>query len=243
MFRAHYFGNTVSRAVVVRISSARFISIQKIKETLQQFLGTNSKTQIPYSHVCQVGDPVLRGRAIKVNPEVIKTAEFQKVVKHLTNVMRTYNSFGLSGPQIGLPWQIFVVECTENHMKGVEQSVIKAQEISLVPTTVFINPELKVVDHTPITFYEGCESVRGFTAAVPRAYEVDITALNVTGKQFTWKARGWAARIVQHEYDHLQGRLYLDKMDLKTFHCAAWYKINKNNGKVHLSYWPSYWKK
>lgn len=123
------------------------------------------------------------------------------------NVMRTYDAIGLSGPQIGLPWQIFAIECTEMNMKGIEESVRKTREMSVVPMTIFINPELKVIDYTSVTHYEGCESIRGYTAAVPRAYEVEITALNASAEQFTWKARGWPARIAQHEYDHLQVRI------------------------------------
>lgn len=130
-----------------------------------------------------------------------------QVITHLINVMRKYNAIGLSGPQIGLPWQIFAIECTEKNMKGIEESVRKAQEMSIVPMTIFINPEVKIIDHTPITFYERCESIRGFTAAVPRAYEVEITALNTSAEQFTWRGRGWSARIAQHEYDHLQVRI------------------------------------
>lgn len=121
--------------------------------------------------------------------------------------MRAYDAYGLSGPQIGLPWQIFAIECTEKTMKGVEESVRKAHEMNVVPMTIFINPELKVIDYTPITLYEECASIQGYSAAVPRAYEVEITALNASAEQFTWRARGWSARIAQHEYDHLQVRV------------------------------------
>lgn len=96
-------------------------------------------------------------------------------------------------------------------MKGTEETVRKAQEMNVVPLTIFINPELKVIDFTPITLYEGCESIRGFSAAVPRAYEVEITALNASAERFTWRARGWSARIAQHEYDHLQVRVTMER--------------------------------
>lgn len=121
--------------------------------------------------------------------------------------MRAYNAVGLAGPQIGLPWQIFAIECTEMNMKKIEESIRKAREMSIVPMTIFINPELKIIDYTSITHYEACESIRGYTAAVPRVYEVEITALNASAEQFTWRARGWSARIAQHEYDHLQVRI------------------------------------
>lgn len=120
--------------------------------------------------------------------------------------MRGYGAYGLSGPQIGLPWQIFVMEFTEKHMRTHDETVRKTRDMKIVPLQIFINPRLKVIDHTPVAFHEGCESVRGFSAVVPRAYEVEITALNALAEQFTWKASGWPARIAQHEYDHLQVR-------------------------------------
>lgn len=125
--------------------------------------------------------------------------------------MRSYEACGMSGPQIGLPWQIFAIEYTKEHMKAIHEVVKKVHEVEIIPMTLFINPELKVIDHTPIILHEGCESIRGYSAAVPRAYEVEITALNASAEQFTWKGRGWSARIAQHEYDHLQVRFKEEK--------------------------------
>ncbi|KAL6446214.1 hypothetical protein ACFW04_001082 [Cataglyphis niger] len=237
MFRSYHFANMASRVIVIRKNNPRFVSFHKLKETVKHLLGTDSN-RLPYEHVCQVGDPVLRGHAMKIEPEVIKLADFQKVITHLINIMRSYEACGMSGPQIGLPWQIFAIEYTEKHVKAIHEVVKKVHEVEIIPMTLFINPELKVIDHTPIILHEGCESIRGYSAAVPRAYEVEITALNASAEQFTWKGRGWSARIAQHEYDHLQGKLYIDKMDINTFQCTAWEKINKSGGKMHLSYLP-----
>lgn len=123
--------------------------------------------------------------------------------------MRHYGACGLSGPQIGLPWQIFAIEFTEKHAQMIDAEVRKTHEIKIVPTQIFINPQLKITDYTSIAFHEVCESIRGYSAVVPRAYEVEINALDASAQQFTWKACGWPARIAQHEYDHLQVRLYL----------------------------------
>ncbi|XP_012231120.1 peptide deformylase, mitochondrial-like [Linepithema humile] len=237
MFRAYRFAGVVSHVINVGKSNVRFISFLKMKETFKHLIGMDSD-KLPYEHVCQIGDPVLRGRAMTIDPEVIKLADFQKVIKQLISVMQHYGACGMSAPQIGLPWQMFAIEYTKGHMDTTDEVVRKVHEMEIIPTTVFINPELKIIDHTPIMFYEGCESIRGYAAAVPRAYEIEITALNTFAEQFTWKARGWSARIAQHEYDHLQGQLFIDKMDKCTFHCSAWEKINKNNGNMQLSYYP-----
>lgn len=78
MFRS-YFANVASRAIVIRKNNARFVSFYKLKETLKHFWSSDSN-RLPYRHVCQIGDPVLRGRAMKIEPEVIKLADFQKVL-------------------------------------------------------------------------------------------------------------------------------------------------------------------
>lgn len=152
--------------------------------------------------------------------------------------MRRYGACGLSGPQIGLPWQVFAIEFTNEDLKKIEEALRKIREVKIIPLTVFINPEIKIIDHTPIMCYEGCESIRGYSASVPRAYEIEVTALNRSAQQFTWRAQGWSARIAQHEHDHLQGKMYIDKMDINTFHCIHWERINKDSGNVRLTYLP-----
>lgn len=79
MFRLYHFANVPSRAVVIGKNNARFVSFHKLKEGFKNLLGTDSN-RLPYEHVCQIGDPVLRGRAMKVEPAVIKLADFQKVI-------------------------------------------------------------------------------------------------------------------------------------------------------------------
>jgi peptide deformylase len=72
--------------------------------------------------------------------------------------MRSYGACGLSGPQIGLPWQIFVIEYTKEHMKTSHEVIRKIHEESIIPLTVFINPELKILDYTPVSYYENYSS-------------------------------------------------------------------------------------
>jgi peptide deformylase len=82
---------------------------------------------------------------------------------------------------------------------------------------VIINPKLEVVEAEPAVFYEGCLSVPGFVAQVPRALSVRVEALDHRGEPVRIEAKGWYARILQHEIDHLQGGLYIDRMDPRTF--------------------------
>lgn len=94
------------------------------------------------------------------------------------------------------------------------------------PLRVFVNPSLRVLDSRLVTFPEGCESVAGFLAYVPRFQAVQISGLDPRGEQVVWQASGWAARIIQHEMDHLQGCLFIDKMDSRTFTNIHWMEVN-----------------
>ncbi|CAK6447888.1 unnamed protein product [Pipistrellus nathusii] len=94
------------------------------------------------------------------------------------------------------------------------------------PLRVFVNPRLRVPYSRLVTFPEGCESVAGFLAHVPRFQAVQISGLDPRREQVVWQASGWAARIIQHEMDHLQGCLIIDKMDSKTFTNIRWMEVN-----------------
>jgi peptide deformylase len=82
---------------------------------------------------------------------------------------------------------------------------------------VIVNPEITVVEAEPATFFEGCLSLNGFTALVPRAAAVRVRCLNERAEPIVINARGWYARILQHEIDHLQGRIYIDRMQSRSF--------------------------
>lgn len=86
-----------------------------------------------------------------------------------------------------------------------------------MPLKVIINPEIKLIDKTESFFFEGCLSVRGYRAIVPRATKVAVSGLDRNGKKISFTADGWLARILQHEVDHLNGNLYIEKMNPKSF--------------------------
>jgi peptide deformylase len=81
---------------------------------------------------------------------------------------------------------------------------------------VIINPKLSFLDDTTVEFFEGCLSVEGFSAIVDRALNVHVECLNERGEEITINAHGWYARILQHEIDHLNGTLYIDRMKTRT---------------------------
>ncbi|XP_072169358.1 peptide deformylase, mitochondrial-like [Diadema setosum] len=194
---------------------------------LRKYLWRVTMAVPPYNHVTQVGDPVLRGKSAPVDPEEIKTKPFQDLVQRMVDVMRKTGGVGLAGPQIGVAKQVFVMEFTEKHFKGFPEDIQKAREMAVVPLKVFVNPQLKVTSDKQIVLPEGCLSLTGFTAATPRAHEVEVTGLDEKAQPVTWRVSGYPARILQHEYDHLQGTLYIDHMDTRTFTDLQWPKWNE----------------
>lgn len=95
--------------------------------------------------------------------------------------------------------------------------MVKKQDRRPFDLLVIINPILKKKGKKSALFFEGCLSVDGFRAVVERSLEVEVSGLDGTGKPVKVNASGWQARILQHECDHLNGTLYVDKMVPRTF--------------------------
>ncbi|XP_062277099.1 peptide deformylase, mitochondrial [Scomber scombrus] len=181
----------------------------------------------PYSHVCQVGDPVLRSHAAAVDPSAITGPEIQQVINTLVTVMRKLECVGLSAPQIGVPLRILALEYPKKMLEESSPVSREARGLSAQPLRVFVNPQLRVLDGQTLVFQEACESISGFSATVPRYRSVEVSGLNEKGEAVAWQASGWPARILQHEMDHLDGVLYIDRMDSKTFININWQSYNE----------------
>ncbi len=124
---------------------------------------------------------------------------------------------GLAAPQVGIPLQVVVVEDQSRFLQKLSPEELATRERSAVPFHVLINPAITATGAEAAEFFEGCLSVAGFTAIVPRAREVRVECLNERAEPVVIEAKGWYARILQHEIDHLHGKLYLDRMDPRTF--------------------------
>jgi peptide deformylase len=167
--------------------------------------------------IMQVGEPVLRKRARPLSPEEIKSPRIQQLINDMRETMRRAPGVGLAAPQIGESLQLAVIEDPREHLDGVAEEYLAERERKLVPFHVIVNPEITVVEAEPATFFEGCLSLNGFTALVPRASAVRVRCLNERAEPIVINARGWYARILQHEIDHLQGRIYIDRMQSRSF--------------------------
>jgi peptide deformylase len=152
--------------------------------------------------IVQVGDPVLRHPARALSRSEILANEVQQLIEFMRETMLNAPGVGLAAPQIGLPLQLAVIQDTAE---------LPATERTPVAFHVIANPRLTLGDDS-VEFFEGCLSVEGFQAVVPRARRVHVEALNHRGEPVTIEAAGWYARILQHEIDHLNGTLYIDRM-------------------------------
>lgn len=162
--------------------------------------------------VLQAGRAVLRETARPLSRREIASQETRQLIEAMKETMRDAPGVGLAAPQIGYSLQIAVIEDRPEYTKDAPPGQIAAHDRQPVPFHVVINPELTLLGEPEIEFFEGCLSLAGFMAIVPRAKKVRVECLDENGKPRVLEAAGWYARILQHEIDHLHGRLYIDRM-------------------------------
>jgi peptide deformylase len=166
--------------------------------------------------VVQVGDPVLRQAARPVAVEELRSAEIQRLIEFMRETMRDAPGVGLAAPQVGVPLQIAVIEDRAELLASIAPERLTERGRRPVPFHVIVNPMI-ALEGEPVAFFEGCLSLEGYAALVPRAPRVRVECLNERGEQTAIVADGWYARILQHEIDHLAGTLYIDRMESRTF--------------------------
>ena len=176
--------------------------------------------------VC-VGDPVLRKKARQLTPDQIRGAQIQDLISHMRETMHDAPGVGLAAPQVGQSLQLAVIEDKPDYQKNLSEADLKERERKPVPFHVIINPQIELLTPLEVSFHEGCLSLPGFMAVVPRAKKVRVTCLDERGKPRTIEASGWYARILQHEIDHMHGRIYVDRMQSETFTTLENYQKNQ----------------
>ncbi len=152
--------------------------------------------------ILRIGDPRLR----QVSEPVDKfdTPELHELIKDMFDTMEAADGAGLAAPQIGVLKRIMIF--------GIESSS-RYQDVEVVPTTVLINPEFEVVDEARQGFWEGCLSVPGMRGYVERPAGIRYRGYDQYGNVVEREADGFHAIVFQHEYDHLDGVLYPDRLE------------------------------
>ncbi len=157
--------------------------------------------------IVRLGHPALRTPAQAVPANEIGGAGIEHLIRDLVETMRAASSAGLSAPQVGVGSQLFVYEVEAGGDLGAEP----------VPLRVVINPMIVAQPGRLVYDWEGCTSVPDLRGLVPRHPSVRVRGLDRHGELLDYVADGIEARIVQHEYDHLNGMLFLDRMrDLRS---------------------------
>jgi len=159
----------------------------------------------------QAGHPVLRARATPYFGQ-FDAATLRELVELMRRTMHAAPGVGLAAPQIGLPLAVAVIEDSG----ALDPDVAEVRDRVPLPFRVLVNPAYEPVGAERVSFYEGCLSVSGWQAVVPRYRQVRLTGQDETGRPLDEVVSGWQARIVQHETDHLRGTLYLDRAELRS---------------------------
>ena len=169
--------------------------------------------------VTRLGHPVIRTPTEAVPKEAIPSAEMQRFIDDMVETMREHDGVGLAAPQVHVPKQVAVIEVVDNRRYPGEGPI---------PLTVLINPRILAASKKQLVDWEGCLSVKELRGRVPRAESLDVEAYNRKGERVRFQARGFFARVIQHECDHLAGKVFLDRMpDLATL--------------THLAEFMRYW--
>ena len=156
---------------------------------------------MPKSNILRIGNPILRQKSDLVTD--ITSNETSDIVQKMFATMKAANGAGLAAPQIGILRRIIVFGMDKNP---------RYPDAEAVPMTVLINPQYKVVNKDEEGAWEGCLSIPGMRGKVYRAKEIVYTAYTVDGEWIERTARGFHARVFLHEYDHLDGVLYPDRI-------------------------------
>ena len=114
------------------------------------FSSSKKRAGPPYSHIVQLGDPVLRAKCDPVEAGDIKDREIQEVINTMKFVINRFDCVGLSAPQIGVPLQIMMCQFTKKQIKFWSEEIQKKRGMEVIPMKIFINPKLKVLDQTKV---------------------------------------------------------------------------------------------
>lgn len=162
------------------------------------------------SDIVQIGDDVLRKKAQPVPRGEITAEKFQDIIKRMKEALATQpDGVALAAPQIGEPWRIFVV----SHKMFMDYDEIDPDNPPLDRDRVFINPEIVNTSKKKLSMDEGCLSVRWKYGQVERHKQATVRAYDEKGEEFQLGGSGLLAQIFQHETDHLDGILFVDKAE------------------------------
>ena len=151
--------------------------------------------------VARMGHPVLRAKARRLEKAEIRSVPIQKLIDDMIETMHEYHGVGLAAPQIHEGVRLFVASLDTGEGDEAE-----------VETLAIVNPEITIVGSEVADDWEGCLSIPDIRGRVPRAREITVRAMDRNGDRIELHAHDFHARVLQHETDHLDGVLFIDRM-------------------------------
>jgi peptide deformylase len=152
--------------------------------------------------VARIGHPVVRTAAKPVPEDEIRSEAVQRLIDDMIETMHEYDGVGLAAPQIHVGLRLAVIEVPSGDERAEDG----------VPLMVLVNPVIMPLGADAVVGWEGCLSVPDLRGQVPRLRRLRLDALDRHGKRYTLEAHDFFARVIQHECDHLDGSVYLDRM-------------------------------
>ncbi|MCY4606392.1 MAG: peptide deformylase [Gemmatimonadetes bacterium] len=153
--------------------------------------------------VSRMGHPVLRQRAAEIPPTQMQSPQMQRLIDDMIETMIDYEGIGLAAPQVFEPLRLIVLG----------DPAADPQDEAAIPLTVLFNPQFTAQSPECLDAWEGCLSIPQLRGVVPRAAAVEVRGYDREGRAVELEAEGLFARVLQHEIDHLDGVLFLDRMD------------------------------
>lgn len=154
--------------------------------------------------IAQIGHPILRAPAEPVPLDALASARFQTLIDDLIETMRDANGAGLAATQIYEPWQVCAVEVADNPRYPYKPKI---------PLTILVNPVIEPLTEETFDNYEGCLSVPNLRGVVKRCAKIRLTARDREGRPIDEVFQGFTAGTMQHEVDHLFGKLFVDHVE------------------------------
>jgi len=161
--------------------------------------------------IIRIGHPVLRSGTRNVPLDMIGTPVLDEFVHTMRRTLAG-KGVGLAAPQIAVPLRLFVIEDPVERVNALAVEERNQRERMAFPFEAVINPTWRATSPEMVIFPEGCLSIPGLLADVPRYRSIEVDGWTQDGSQKIWRLTGWPARIFQHEIDHLDGRLFVDCM-------------------------------
>ncbi len=158
--------------------------------------------------IIRMGHPNLRHTAAEVPSTSIGSDELSRLIDDMIDTLHDYGGIGLAAPQIDEPLRLAIIE--------IPGGPSRYGDLTPLPLTTFINPNIEVLNQDSAGFWEGCLSVPGLRGYVERPQHIRVDYTTVENQSATLELQGFCATVFQHEFDHLDGKLYIDHIKDRT---------------------------